>query len=92
VTQWQEQLKKYALLSLKIGINLQKGQDLVIRATVDAKDFVREVVRAAYTEGAKNVFVDWDDQQITRIKYDLALMEAFKEFPIHLFLTLDITP
>jgi leucyl aminopeptidase (aminopeptidase T) len=44
VTQWQEQLKKYALLSLKIGINLQKGQDLVIRATVDAKDFVREVV------------------------------------------------
>jgi aminopeptidase len=84
VTQWQEQLKKYALLSLKIGINLQKGQDLVIRATVDAKDFVREVVRAAYTEGAKNVFVDWDDQQITRIKYDLAPMEAFKEFPMWL--------
>ncbi|MGV3488821.1 MAG: aminopeptidase [Tuberibacillus sp.] len=79
---FQKQLKKYAQLSLKIGINLQKGQDLVIMASIEARDFVREVVRTAYEEGAKNVLVDWGDDQVSRIKYDLAPMEAFKEYPM----------
>jgi len=78
----QEQLKKYSKLALEIGINLQKGQDLAIMATLESRDFVRELVRTAYEEGAKTVFVDWGDDLVTRIKYDLAPMEAFKEYPM----------
>lgn len=79
---FQQHLKNYARLSLKIGINLQKDQTLAINANISAQDFVRELVRVAYEEGAKNVMVEWADDQVSRIKYDLAPMDAFKEFPM----------
>jgi aminopeptidase len=84
MTEFQTQLKKYAEVAVKVGINLQKGQNLVIMATISAAPYVREVVKAAYEAGAKDVFVRWDDDQITRIRYDMAPMEAFEEAPLWL--------
>jgi aminopeptidase len=79
---FQHHLKNYARLTIKVGINLEKDQTLVINAPLSAQEFIREVVRTAYEEGAKNVMVDWYDDQLSRIKYDLAPMDAFKEFPM----------
>ncbi len=81
MSNFEQKLAKYAELAVRMGINVQEGQDVVVNAPVTAADFVRKVVKEAYEAGAKNVHVEWNDDQTARIRYDLAPMEAFKEFP-----------
>ena len=79
---FEENLEKYAELGVKVGVNIQPGQTLVVNAPISAAKFVRLIAKKAYEVGAKNVHVEWNDDEITRIKYDHAPEEAFKEFPI----------
>ena len=53
------QLKKYARLIVKCGINLKRGQEVMITAEVDQPDFVKTVVEECYRAGAKKVTVDF---------------------------------
>lgn len=78
---FQENLEKYAELAVKVGVNVQQGQTLVVNTSIDAAEFVRLVVKKAYEAGAKNVVVNWSDDAVSRIKYDLAPDEAFIEYP-----------
>jgi aminopeptidase len=77
----QKNLEKYAELAVKVGVNIQQGQTLVVNATLDAAEFVRKVVKKAYETGAHNVIVNWTDDTVSRTKYELAPDEAFKEYP-----------
>lgn len=79
---FKEKLKKYAELAVKVGINIQKGQTLVINAPLASAEFVRVVAKKAYESGAKNVHVEWTDEQLTLIKYLNAPEEAFSEYPM----------
>ncbi|MGO4886824.1 aminopeptidase [Anaerobacillus sp. MEB173] len=81
MSNFNQNLEKYADLAVKVGVNIQKGQTLVVNAPLSATDFVRQVAKKAYEAGAKNVHVEWNDEQITRLKYDLAPDDAFNEFP-----------
>jgi len=81
MNEFQRDLEKYAELSVKVGVNVQKGQTLYVAATLDAAEFVRLVVKKAYEVGADNVIVDWADDMVTRTKYELAPDEAFNEYP-----------
>ncbi|OKL35990.1 aminopeptidase [Domibacillus mangrovi] len=81
MTTFQEQLEKYAQLSITTGVNVQPDQSLVIRATLDAAELVRLVVQKAYEAGAKHVYVDWSDDTVSHLKYKLAPDSAFNEFP-----------
>ncbi|HYE82286.1 MAG TPA: aminopeptidase [Clostridia bacterium] len=74
-------LEKYAYLIVKAGVNLQKGQLLVIRSSVDCACFTREIAQIAYREGAKDVIIDWRDDLFSRIRYLHAPEEVFSEFP-----------
>lgn len=74
-------LQKYANIIVKTGINLQKGQILVITSPVDCAYFTREVAEIAYKEGAKDVVINWADDLFSRIRYLLAPKEVFEEFP-----------
>ncbi|WP_273831672.1 aminopeptidase [Guptibacillus sedimenti] len=78
---FHENLQKYADLAVKVGVNIQKGQTLVVNAPLTSAEFVRNIAESAYEAGAKNVHVEWNDEILTRIKYDKAPDEAFKEFP-----------
>lgn len=78
---FENMLEKYAQLAVKTGINIQKGQTLVINSPIEAADFVRIVAKYAYEEGAKEVHVEWNDESLTRMKYDHAPMEVFENFP-----------
>lgn len=77
----KENLVKYAQLIVEIGVNVQKGQEVVINASNEAADFVRMIVEQAYKAGAKNVTVRWQDDVVSRLKYEMAPFEAFEEFP-----------
>src|SRR5690554_4440394 len=79
---YKEELDKYASLTVEVGVNVQPGQTLVITAPVSAAEFVRKVVKRAYEIGAKNVHVEWNDDVVTRTKYELAPDEAFLDFPM----------
>lgn len=62
-------LEKYAELAVKVGVNVQKGQLLVINALVDAKEFVRLLVKEGYKAGASNVIVRWSDAEVNKEWY-----------------------
>lgn len=74
-------LEKYASLIVKAGINLQKGQILVINSPVGCAYFVREIAQIAYKEGAKDVVINWSDDLFSRIRYLYAPEEVIGEFP-----------
>lgn len=78
----QNNLEKYADLAVKVGINVQKGQDLVIIAPISTAEFVRIISKKAYAAGVKNVHVDWNDEELSLIKFMNAPEEAFKEYPM----------
>jgi aminopeptidase len=80
-TNFKQNLEKYADLAVRVGVNVQKGQTLVVNGSLDAAEFVRLVVKKAYEAGAKHVNVNWNDDTVNRLKYELAPDEAFHEFP-----------
>ncbi|KGX88316.1 aminopeptidase [Pontibacillus marinus] len=77
----QQTLEKYAELAVQTGVNLQEGQALVINAEVQNADFVRIVARKAYEAGAKNVHVNWKDEDLTYLKMKNASMDVLENVP-----------
>ncbi len=62
-----EALKKYAELIVRVGANVKKGQEVVVRADLDQPEFVKTVVEEAYFVGASKVEVEWNYQPLTKI-------------------------
>jgi aminopeptidase len=81
MTSFKENLTKYAELAVKVGVNIQEGQSLYITASIDNPEFVRLLTKTAYEVGAKQVYVDWTDDVITRTRFELASSESFTEYP-----------
>ncbi len=59
-------LRNYAQAILKVGVNLQSGQKLIVNSSVDHKDFVRLFVEEAYNVGASEVLVIWNDTYVSK--------------------------
>lgn len=78
---FQSKLNEYAKLCVKVGINIQPGQPLVVHAPIEGVEFVRLIAKNAYEAGASEVYVNWNDEVITRLKYEYAPMEVFENFP-----------
>ncbi|MBY0009708.1 aminopeptidase [Paenibacillus typhae] len=78
---FKQKLENYALLAVKIGVNVQPGQTLVINADIVSAELVRLIVRKAYEAGAKLVKVNYSDEFVTRTRYELAPSESFLEPP-----------
>lgn len=78
---FQQKLEEYAELVVKVGLNIQPNQQLLINTTTDTIDFTRLIVKKAYEAGAKRVDVNYTDEVNARAFYDFAPDEAFHEFP-----------
>ncbi|ALS79385.1 peptidase M29 [Planococcus kocurii] len=78
---FHEKLEQYAELTVYVGLNVQKGQLVVINTTIDTLEFTRIVVRKAYEAGAKRVQVNYEDPVLTRTHFELAPDDTFKEYP-----------
>ena len=74
-------LKQYAKLTIRTGVNIQKGQDLVITANVNDNYFVKYLVEEAYKAKARLVTVEWVSDEVDNITYKNASFEALSEFP-----------
>ena len=60
-------LREYAKLIVRCGVNVQKGQEVVVYADLDQPEFVKLVVEEAYKAKAKKVVVEWDYQPLAKL-------------------------
>ena len=60
-------LREYARLIVRCGVNVQKGQDVVIHADLDQPEFVQMVTEEAYKAKAREVIVFWNYQPLQKI-------------------------
>jgi len=86
-SEFEQNLEKYAEVILKVGVNLQKGQRLIIKARdfgtslLDLAPFIELTVKKAYQLGARFVEVIWNDPQLELIRLQHAPRNSFEEFP-----------
>ena len=66
-----KKLESYAELIVRVGANIQKGQDVVISAELDQPEFVEMLVEQCYLAGAAEVRVEWTYQplRLKHVKY-----------------------
>jgi aminopeptidase len=75
-------LQKYADLAIRVGVNLQPGQRLIIRTPIDAAPLVRLLTASAYQAGAKLVEVLWHDDAVNLARFQHAPRDSFEEYPV----------
>lgn len=73
--------RKYARLAVRRGVNIQKDQILVIRSSVEIRDFVKLCVEEAYAAGAGRVDVQWRDAELDKLGYTYRSLESLSEVP-----------
>ncbi|MEK1891858.1 MAG: aminopeptidase [Rhizobium sp.] len=70
-------LEKLAEVAVKVGLQLQSGQDLVITAPVVALPLVRLIAKHAYMAGAGLVTVFYSDEEATLARYRYGNDQSF---------------
>ena len=78
---FDQKLAAFAELAVKVGVNIQPGQQLLINTSVDTLPFTRLVVQEAYKAGAGRVHVQLTDDVIARAFYEGGAEEEFSKYP-----------
>ena len=78
-TNWDEsiELDKLAELSIKTGVALQPGQDLLVTAPLEAAPLVRRLAYHAYKAGAGLVTPFYNDPEVVLARYQNASNGSF---------------
>jgi len=89
-SEFERNLDKYAEVIVKVGLNLQPAQRLLIigmphlgiyGTPLELAPLVRLIVTKAYQVGARLVDVMWNDDQLRLIRFQHAPRDSFEEFP-----------
>jgi aminopeptidase len=67
---FDDQLVRFATLCVTAGIDLRKGQELIISAPIEAQSFVGHAAAAAYRAGAPLVTCLYEDPALIRARFD----------------------
>ena len=78
----KEKLTEYAQLLVRVGLNIQRGQPLVISSPVECAFFARLCAAEAYQAGCREVVMNWGDDELGRMKYLHAADEVFDTVPL----------
>ena len=74
-------LREYAKLIVRCGINVRKGQDVMIHAGLDQPEFVKMVVEEAYKAKARKVIVEWNYDALAKIHVRYQSVKTLSEVP-----------
>ncbi|SEO22115.1 aminopeptidase [Amphibacillus marinus] len=74
-------LEKYAELALRMGVNIKQDQALMINSSIEGVAFTRILVKKAYELGAKDVMINWQDDELTLLRYQHASEEVLTTVP-----------
>lgn len=80
----EQQIAQFADLVVKVGLNLQPKQRLLIRSAVEAVEFTRMLTARAYAAGCADVEVIWSDDFINLERLRNASEELLAEYPAYL--------
>lgn len=86
LSNFSQSLEKYAELTVKVGLNLQPGQRLMIGnpttrgVQLHTAPLVRQIALSAYKAGARFVDVIWGDEQLIRTRFLHAPRDSFYEY------------
>jgi len=76
-----DRLARLADLTVSVGLNLQRGQIVVILGLVEHAPLVRQIARAAYRAGAHRVDAVYVDRHMTKAHVELGPEESLSETP-----------
>lgn len=77
----KKMIESYAKLAVQCGVNIQKGQLLVIKAPVEAYEFARLCQSFAYEAGAGEVMIQYEDQYAHRADIEHEQLALLKQVP-----------
>ena len=80
----EERLERYADLAVRVGANVQPGQNVVVMALVEHAEIARAVARAAYRAGARHVQPLYGDLHFRRAAAELGPEESLGWSPPHM--------
>jgi aminopeptidase len=80
-----ERLDRLADIAIRVGLGLEKGQEVVMTAPLDALPLARRITERAYQAGASLVTVLYSDEDATLMRFRHAPGESFDRAPAWLF-------
>jgi aminopeptidase len=84
---FKQNLRAYADLIVRVGVNLQPGQDLMITniinrgVSLQTAPLVRAIAAAAYEAGSRKVDVIWSDPELRLLNFTKASPDAAVDYP-----------
>ncbi len=60
-------MRSYAKLIVRVGANVQKGQEVRVFASLDQPEFIKMLTEECYKAGASRVTVDWNYPELTKL-------------------------
>ncbi len=76
-----DRLERYAELAVRVGANVQPGQEVFVQGLVEHAELVRALTRQSYRAGASFVNVGYQDQHIRRAMIEFGPDEALTYTP-----------
>ena len=70
-------LDRLALLAVRVGVNVQRGQELVVTSPIEGLPLARRITKHAYQAGASLVTTLYSDDTATLDRYAFAPDESF---------------
>ena len=74
---FEQKLDQLARVAVEVGLGLQRGQELVMTASLDAVPLARRITEQAYRAGASLVTTLYSDDEAALLRYRYAPDEAF---------------
>jgi aminopeptidase len=74
-------LRQFANLTVRRGVNVKPGQDVIVHAELDQPEFVTMVVEEAYLAGARSVRVKWTHLPVSRVSAMMMKEAVMAEIP-----------
>jgi aminopeptidase len=77
----KDRLERYAELAVRVGANVEEGQNVFIVSQIEHAPLARALTRASYAAGARYVDVNYRDQHVRKAMIELGPDEALTYTP-----------
>lgn len=77
---FEEKLRRFAAVAVRVGVGLQPGQKLYVNANIEALPLARLVVEEAYKAGSRLVVTQLYDEHLNLARYRHAPRDTFQEY------------
>lgn len=82
---WPQELEALARVAIRVGLNLQAGQELIVTAPIEALPLVRAIARQAYAAGACQVTPILQDDAVALARFENGTEAALDGAPAWLY-------